>query len=79
MEDHIKEKVDILVPVYKEPMNVIERMLAACYIQNVDNIENGGNGGNSIDLNVWLCIDGADINSQDTLAWTECKNKLLQF
>ena len=28
----------------------------------------------------WIvCIDGADINSQDTLAWTECKNKLLQF
>ena len=50
MEEHVNQKVDILIPVYKEPIDIIERMFMACYRQNTD----------CLDLKVWLCIDGAD-------------------
>lgn len=68
MQEHIKEKVAILVPIYKEPMNVIERMLVACHRQNADNIGKGGNDGNGIDLKVWLCIDGADKDEEKAVS-----------
>lgn len=47
--DKMKIKVDILIPAYKEPLDIVERMFSACYNQKLVD---------SADLNVWFCVDG---------------------
>ncbi|VVB96930.1 Glycosyl transferase family 2 [uncultured archaeon] len=46
-------KVDILIPAYNEPIDIIERMFQACHQQR---------RAGDIDIKVWFCIDGASEN-----------------
>lgn len=58
----MKTKVDILIPAYKEPLNVIERMFSACQKQKLMT---------NTDLKVWFCVDGmseSDEKNIDLLA-----------
>lgn len=58
MENSRSIKVDILVPAYKEPLDLIERILSACRLQNLEN---------NIDLNVWLCVDGVNKDEENAI------------
>lgn len=53
-----KIKVNILIPAYKEPYNVIERMFFACQQQKLEN---------TIDLQVWFCVDGVSREEEETI------------
>jgi cellulose synthase (UDP-forming) len=51
MEKNQLINVDILIPAYNEPIDIIERMFQACQQQRISA---------KIDLKVWFCIDGAN-------------------
>lgn len=54
-------KVAVLIPAYKEPENVIERILSACHGQKL----NGGEY--NIDLQVWFCVDGMSAQYEERI------------
>lgn len=54
----MKTKVDIILPAYKEPLNVIERMFSACHNQKMMT---------DMDLKVWFCVDGMNENEEKAI------------
>lgn len=55
----MKTKVDILLPAYKEPLNIIERMFSACHKQKLMT---------DIDLKVWFCVDGMNESEEYSIS-----------